>query len=107
MISNRSVSFSSLHNDVLLLYYLDRSVAFVDVSCVCLGGYVVCVCVRERERERERKFIRGDVSISWGVQKAEPEVRGQGEGIRQLSLTIKTYCVAACVWVGVSVCVRH
>lgn len=65
--------------------------------CSCLGKVRVCV---------RGEFIRGDMSISGGVQKAEGKVIGQAGGIRQLSLAIKTYCVPmlVCVFVCVRAC---
>lgn len=73
--------------------------SFCVCLCSCLGKVRVCV---------RGEFIRGDMSISRGVQKAEPKVIGQAGGIRQLSLAIKTYCVPmlVCVFVCVRACMR-
>lgn len=82
----------------ILLWDLLSNVWILGSFCVCLCSCLgkVRVCVRG-------EFIRGDMSISGGVQKAEAKVIGQAGGIRQLSLTIKTYCVpvlvCACVHV--------
>lgn len=83
----------------ILLWDLLSNVWILGSFCVCLCSCLgkVRVCVRG-------EFIRGDMSISGGVQKAEAKVIGQAGGIRQLSLTIKTYCVP--VLVCVFVCVR-